>query len=429
MKGFASALIAVAAGLCGRVVVADNYKVDFNGQPNYVHVHGCQGVDARCGRETNNLASFTMDGKTTSVHAVVTSLNWSPDLGDEVSIRPSYLLEEGIVSELSVVNTTSNSKSISFFVNKPCQFSVEIGDEDALFPDDNSLYDYANLILSFNPPVSDWPRKPPSMTASGQACQSSEKGRTCALGAADDNCDQPITVASNQDLWFRGNGDPAGSPKEYLFGDGCGDSPKKIVVETGGRVFLDEDVILYARVLAAGFTPLEEAIAPPVPKRQLLRHALPKSLPPTKSHAQTDDDVRAVNATTTLVAEGQCDPEGFRSDCGLPIGKSQQSCEAGGCCWAPVNPNPQNLPWCFHQSAPSPAPSVPSPSTPSPSSPSPSSPAPSGGDSVSGLYGYGILSNIHMQGHKLPQGVVNVVALTDDKSEVWGVTVLDSTCV
>ena len=420
MKGLVSAA-AFALGLCGRFVAADNYQVDFNGQPNYVHVHGCQGVDARCGQETNNLASFTMDGKT-PVQAVVTSLNWSPDLGDEVSIRPSYLLEEGIVSELSVVNSTSNSKSISFLVNKPCQFSVEIGDEDALFPDDNSLYDYANLILSFNPPVSEWPRKPPSMDASGQACQSSEKGRTCALGAADDSCDQPITVASNQDLWFRGNGDPAGFPKEYLFGDGCGDSPKKIFVETGGRVFLDEDVILYARILAAGFTPLEKIAQ--VPKRHLLRHAFPERLP--KQQSQTD--MRAPNATT-FVAEGQCDPEGFRDDCGLPIGKSQQSCEAGGCCWAPVNPNPQNLPWCFHQAAPSPAPSAPSPSTPSPSSPSPSSPAPSSGDSVSGLYGYGIISNVHMQGHKLPQGVVNVVALTDDKSEVWGVTVLDSTCV
>ena len=53
----ATAVVAVA--LCG-VARADNYKVDFDGKPWYVHVHPCQGQDARCGRETNNFASHTL---------------------------------------------------------------------------------------------------------------------------------------------------------------------------------------------------------------------------------------------------------------------------------------------------------------------------------------------------------------------------------
>lgn len=57
-----------------------------------------------------------------------------------------------------------------------------------------------------------------------------------------------------------------------------------------------------------------------------------------------------------------------RSDCGMPIGKNQQSCEAGGCCWAPVNPNPGNAPWCFHPSGP-PGPPPPPPPPPGPPGP------------------------------------------------------------
>lgn len=34
-------------------------------------------------------------------------------------------------------------------------------------------------------------------------------------------------------------------------------------------------------------------------------------------------------------------------DCGF-VGSTQQTCEAGGCCWQPVEPNPGNTPWCFH---------------------------------------------------------------------------------
>jgi len=36
-------------------------------------------------------------------------------------------------------------------------------------------------------------------------------------------------------------------------------------------------------------------------------------------------------------------------DCGH-MGTNQQECEAANCCWRPVDPNPNNLPWCFYGS-------------------------------------------------------------------------------
>jgi len=44
-----------------------------------------------------------------------------------------------------------------------------------------------------------------------------------------------------------------------------------------------------------------------------------------------------------------------RSDCGF-LGVDQGSCEARGCCWSPVNPNPGNAPWCFYSGSSSPSP-------------------------------------------------------------------------
>jgi hypothetical protein len=35
-------------------------------------------------------------------------------------------------------------------------------------------------------------------------------------------------------------------------------------------------------------------------------------------------------------------------DCGW-YGIDQNGCEKQGCCWRPVNPNPDNLPWCFYK--------------------------------------------------------------------------------
>jgi hypothetical protein len=61
-------------------------------------------------------------------------------------------------------------------------------------------------------------------------------------------------------------------------------------------------------------------------------------------------------ATCCLVIGGAkaqtCDPTN-RMDCGF-IGITQQQCQQKGCCWNPVNPNPNNLPFCFYTTASNP---------------------------------------------------------------------------
>jgi len=57
-------------------------------------------------------------------------------------------------------------------------------------------------------------------------------------------------------------------------------------------------------------------------------------------------------------------PAAGRVDCGS-VGTTQASCEAGGCCWSPLSPNPHNEPWCF-VAPPTPAPPTPSPGPPGP---------------------------------------------------------------
>lgn len=59
-----------------------------------------------------------------------------------------------------------------------------------------------------------------------------------------------------------------------------------------------------------------------------------------------------------------------RKDCGYS-GVNQQQCEAKGCCWAPVNPNPGNAPWCFYKAGPAPSPSPVPPPPPTPPGPLP----------------------------------------------------------
>ena len=46
-----------------------------------------------------------------------------------------------------------------------------------------------------------------------------------------------------------------------------------------------------------------------------------------------------------------CDSSAARVNCGYD-GITQQECQSSSCCWAPVNPNPSNLPWCFRSNAP-----------------------------------------------------------------------------
>ena len=44
-----------------------------------------------------------------------------------------------------------------------------------------------------------------------------------------------------------------------------------------------------------------------------------------------------------------------RKDCGF-YGINQGSCEAKGCCWAPVGAEQPGVPWCFFKSSPAPTP-------------------------------------------------------------------------
>ena len=72
-------------------------------------------------------------------------------------------------------------------------------------------------------------------------------------------------------------------------------------------------------------------------------------------------------AAAAAAAAPTCDPTAKRGDCGMPTGASQSSCEAGGCCWSPVDPNPNDLPWCFHSNGVPTPPPAPTPPTPVPS--------------------------------------------------------------
>jgi tetratricopeptide (TPR) repeat protein len=48
-----------------------------------------------------------------------------------------------------------------------------------------------------------------------------------------------------------------------------------------------------------------------------------------------------------LAAENGCDSNGKRKDCGFD-GVTKETCEASYCCWSPVLPNPNSIPWCFY---------------------------------------------------------------------------------
>ena len=149
---------------------SEHYRVSFDGRPAHVFEHACQADGARCGQETNNFASHTLN---TTVRVVVTSLGWNLALGGGINIRPSHLRDSGVVGPVTVLNATGGGKAIAFDVCAPCQLSVEIGDEDSLFPDEQATFDFANLLLFVNPPVASWPRQPPTLAAGPSPISSS----------------------------------------------------------------------------------------------------------------------------------------------------------------------------------------------------------------------------------------------------------------
>ena len=83
-------------------------------------------------------------------------------------------------------------------------------------------------------------------------------------------------------------------------------------------------------------------------------------------------------------AQQTCDGSKQRQDCGF-MGIDQGVCQARGCCWAPVNPNPDNLPFCFYKNSGPPAP------TPAPGQP------PYSETEIHTVLGY-FLQNIDFQG-------------------------------
>jgi hypothetical protein len=63
--------------------------------------------------------------------------------------------------------------------------------------------------------------------------------------------------------------------------------------------------------------------------------------------------LRLVSLAALLAASSgqQCDvPNSDKFDCGF-MGVNQATCEADGCCWEPVEPNPNNVPWCFYDAS------------------------------------------------------------------------------
>mmetsp|Transcript_31605 Transcript_31605/g.73710 ORF Transcript_31605/g.73710 Transcript_31605/m.73710 type:complete len:616 (+) Transcript_31605:59-1906(+) len=231
------------------VIPNENYEVSFNGTAKTVFENYCQS-DTMCKEKwvngTNNFASFTMasapDGGYEAVTVRVKSYRWSAALGVGFNLRPSYYQSNGYITDVDTSKLQTGV--VTFKVHAPCQLSVEIGDEGILFADKDSQLNFANLILAFNPPESEWPQAKPTLMqlADGSwVCNSADPDRSCVLATTDASCQQ-YDIGGSQDLYFSSvNG------MTYTWGDGCGSSPKQIRLKYRSRVFLDEDVVVHAR--------------------------------------------------------------------------------------------------------------------------------------------------------------------------------------
>lgn len=195
---------------------------------------------------SNTAAEASMEGssgKYKPVRVEVTSLKWSTALGMDANIRPSYLQEDGIIGKIDKSSLAKGK--LAFTVYQPCQLSVEVGEEAQLLSTMSAFHNFDNLILSFNPPESEFPHQKPKLL-DANTCESMEAGRSCVLGATRNSC-APLTVQPYQDMYFT-----SARAKSYLWGGGCGNSPKQILLRNNARVFLDEDVIIYARIISNG---------------------------------------------------------------------------------------------------------------------------------------------------------------------------------
>eukprot|EP00403_Amphidinium_massartii_P030613 CAMPEP_0178391114 /NCGR_PEP_ID=MMETSP0689_2-20121128/10997_1 /TAXON_ID=160604 /ORGANISM="Amphidinium massartii, Strain CS-259" /LENGTH=772 /DNA_ID=CAMNT_0020011649 /DNA_START=80 /DNA_END=2396 /DNA_ORIENTATION=- len=225
---------------------SDQYKVKFNGKNAQVFMNLNPKQNGHDG--SNNLAQFTMVASGDSYEPVtveVTSQVYSKDDGEMWNIRPTRYWEE-----LKIVKEVDESKLkqgvISFTVTEPCQISVELGEPSILFTSKTALESFSNLILAFNPPESEWPHSKPTLTKGGSKpeCASAEADRDCIVYQADSSCDL-IETPKDTDIYFSSR---VATSYVWGTGDGCGFSPKEIWLQGGARLFLDEGVVVYARI-------------------------------------------------------------------------------------------------------------------------------------------------------------------------------------
>eukprot|EP00443_Scrippsiella_acuminata_P016625 CAMPEP_0115169534 /NCGR_PEP_ID=MMETSP0270-20121206/1317_1 /TAXON_ID=71861 /ORGANISM="Scrippsiella trochoidea, Strain CCMP3099" /LENGTH=461 /DNA_ID=CAMNT_0002582233 /DNA_START=1 /DNA_END=1383 /DNA_ORIENTATION=- len=199
-----------------------------------------------CGNQTNNFASFTLASLDTPVRVEVT-------LVVDERARKRYKHPPVAIARQGYCRTHRRAQILRGEDDRIRHHSTmpgvrRDGDEDLLFPDEDAYYRFADLLLFINPPVALMPHQFPIVT--GSSCTSSEPDRSCVIANTDDDCDLNITVGIDQDLLFRHSG--GDGLTYYKWGDGCGYDPKKIGLMSGARVFLEENVVVYARIVSEG---------------------------------------------------------------------------------------------------------------------------------------------------------------------------------
>mmetsp|Transcript_10422 Transcript_10422/g.23603 ORF Transcript_10422/g.23603 Transcript_10422/m.23603 type:complete len:672 (+) Transcript_10422:97-2112(+) len=232
------------------------YEVTFNGvAATTVYNHPIQknqpGDEGAHG--SNNLASFTMEkvkaGGYAPLRVEVRSKIYKPKWGREYHLRPTRYQALGIVTDIDDEQIARGM--IAFTITAPCQLSVELGDDDVLFTETNAKL-FTNLIIAANPPEEEWPKQKPSLLDPEDQprrrrgrllCKSAEEGRACLVPSTDTPCSEQLDVESGQDLYFT-----SATGMMYTWEDGCGERPKIIYLKSDARIFLDEGVIVHARV-------------------------------------------------------------------------------------------------------------------------------------------------------------------------------------
>lgn len=214
----------------------------------------CNGVSA-----TNNFASYTFQEHETWVDVTVTRSYENEDLAShrDVQIRPRYFYDRqdkvtsgDVFPSLQDVPATAiaisnNSDYVMFKVRAPCQLSVEIGGDEYWFQSLESYNQFDNLMLFFNPPKSKFPHSMPTLIGNDACTSSSNAHCMLAPRQSPGSCSDLFEVPNNTDLYFS-----SAVSSDYEWSDSCSTEPKKIILGNRSRVFLDDDVVIHARVLS-----------------------------------------------------------------------------------------------------------------------------------------------------------------------------------